>query len=147
MSSTRNPEIYVIALYSTNDELLSPGRKNWWLPHWNVHWPHLITIFFMFLSSQWVEKHFWHLSWVKARGQLAVHLQLTVVGKNVPPLHTNPKVCGWQSRAELPLLSDCTTEPKCSPVRKSRHFQIYRWINWQCWECLTGHSSWRSLAQ
>lgn len=90
--------------------------------------------------------HFGYLSWVKAKDHLTVHLRHKVMGKKAPLLHTNPKVCGWQSRKELPLLSDCTTELKC-PVRKSRHFQIYRWINWQCWECLTGHSSWRLLVQ
>ena len=59
----------------------------------------------------------------------------------------DPKVGGLQSREELPRPSNCTTEPECGPARKSRHFQIYRWINWQRWKRLTGHSSWWALAQ
>lgn len=85
------------------------------------------------------------LSWVKVKDHLTVHLRLTVEGRKSPT--SSPVVCGWQSRKELPLLSDCTTELECSSVRKSRHFQIYRGINCQCWECLTGHSSWRLLVQ
>lgn len=90
----------------------------------------------------------------RSKGQLSVHLRLTNASKIAPPpppLHEHaridPKVGGWRSREELPLLSDCTTEPECGPAGKSRHFQIYRWINWQRWKRLTGHSSWWALAQ
>lgn len=103
-----------------------------------------------------VEMYSWPLSclsFVGAKGQLSVHPQLTDEDTNAlspPLLHThtprNPKQCGWQSKEELPSLSDCTTEPECCPARKSRHL-IYRWINWQCRERLTGHSSWWPLAQ
>ncbi len=99
--------------------------------------------------------HSWHLnslSWVRAKANCpsTSNLQMWVKMPHPPSsshTHTNSRVCGWQSREELPPLSECTTEPECGPVRKSRHFQIYCWINWQHWERLTGHSSWRALAQ
>lgn len=67
-------------------------------------------------------------------------------------LHTHP------TPAQTPVAEQrggrsCHCSPNAPPNQivvqrwKSRHFGIYCWINWHLWEQLTGHSSWRALAQ
>lgn len=103
----------------------------------------------VFMFPFQVKIYSWHLnslSWVRAKANCLSTSDLQMWVKTLhPPSFSNTHT--HTPREELPPLSDCTTEAEYGPVRKSRHFQIYRWINWRRWERLTGHSSLWALAQ
>lgn len=88
--------------------------------------------------------------WAEAHRPLTSNL--TNVGKNAPSpiLHLvthQPKGLWLTKQSQVATALTAPLNRNVIQRGESRHFQIYCWINWQRWERLTGHSSWRALAQ
>lgn len=122
-------------------------RKITTLVHWSetIHSKWIALSFYFSLSLIWrfIYLFFWKENCFNcSRGQLFVHLLINAV-RNVKSSRqiTCPTSKLWRIAMTL------TVHWEWGPLREPRRFQIYRWINWQRSEQLTGHSSWWALAR